>query len=1014
VRNLRIQRSSVLLVAMAVLLALVVPMTGTAVASHTRTNTTLEVEPETATRGVGTTHTLTATITPSGDATTRTDQVFIDAELQSGSANDQDGTTYGTPDLGCTIPGSSAGQTAPTSCTITYTGNRTGTDTIRVWIDYDGSNATIEADQNEDREEREDPTPETPNDPSDDNLGARGTGCPSSPPSPSDPAPTEQPGGLNQAAEPDCTDVVSVTWTGAASTPTTLDCDDSGPPDTEREANQSTTSGTSANAQSDEVYRCTVRDQSGTQLTGIEVKGEVQNGINDPDEPDGDSKERPDYNCRTASAPVSEAPLGGVAYCEVTVRQYESEQGLADICFWVGDAPTGDALCGNEDVGEDQTPQAPFGGDGTGNDLADRVWKAWHQNELDCEPETDTNPTGTQHEITCTVQSVGRDPNTGQPTRRGGNINIDVEASGANDPQADGDTATSRRNPDFSCTTRADDPTTPQTNEGGICVIRHGPGGTGSTANTGITLYRAWIDIDNNDSTDEADPAEGRDENTTPGSELERDDTDVVEKRWTAPPTSMTVSPKTDSAAVGTCNAYTVTVSAGQNTPGEGATIDVEQRHERAQNSTTNDEPRVFFCRPTEGPNPSDVDETRGDLRPPEENPDNQGTAGGETTTPTDSQGRVTIGIGVAPANGSNGTGRVDLIFFFESTDNDDPDSGEPQDTASKTWTPGSGAGAARRIDCEPETASNPIRTNHVVTCTVTDSQNRVVQGESVTFTETGPGTVSPTTATTDANGRATTTATSTETGTQTITGTLTSDTTGSEPSEVDECDRPANDPQQGAVAGECSDSVTKTWTEAEPQCSDGVDNDGDEWTDYPNDPGCESEQDDDEFNEPLVPSGPCGGRTQNTSTPIPGGSGNIIVGTDGNDVLTGTDGNDIICGLGGDDIITALGGKDQVVGNAGNDSISGRDGNDALDGGGGDDTIKGNKGVDTLRGRGGNDALQGGDGEDTAIGGGGNDVMRGWDQNDTLRGGAGRDTADGGKGRRDVCDAERQRACER
>jgi hypothetical protein len=35
-------------------------------------------------------------------------------------------------------------------------------------------------------------------------------------------------------------------------------------------------------------------------------------------------------------------------------------------------------------------------------------------------------------------------------------------------------------------------------------------------------------------------------------------------------------------------------------------------------------------------------------------------------------------------------------------------------------------------------------------------------------------------------------------------------------------------------------------------QCSDGIDNDGDGLTDYPNDPGCSSDNDDDEYNEPM------------------------------------------------------------------------------------------------------------------------------------------------------------------
>ncbi|MGH2729530.1 MAG: Ig-like domain-containing protein, partial [Actinomycetota bacterium] len=260
-----------------------------------------------------------------------------------------------------------------------------------------------------------------------------------------------------------------------------------------------------------------------------------------------------------------------------------------------------------------------------------------------------------------------------------------------------------------------------------------------------------------------------------------------------------------------------------------------------------NDEPKVSFCLPVaaDGPNPSQVDEIEGDLRPPAENPDNLGTAGGETASSTDAQGKITIGIKIDPANGSDGSGVVNLVAFFETDINDDPDGGEPQDTATKTWFVAQG----RTIDCEPETDTNATGTEHTVTCTVKDRDGEPVSGEGVTFTEEGPGTfTTQTQQTTNAEGTASATVTSDETGTETITGTITDDVTGAEPGEVDECDRPANDPQ-GAPAGVCADSVTKTWTA--PQCSDGVDNDGDGKTDHPADPGCQNPNDNDETDEP-------------------------------------------------------------------------------------------------------------------------------------------------------------------
>ena len=87
---------------------------------------------------------------------------------------------------------------------------------------------------------------------------------------------------------------------------------------------------------------------------------------------------------------------------------------------------------------------------------------------LNCEPETDTNPAGSNHTFVCTV-TESSSPRSG--------VRVDVEATGAND--SDGD---SRNSPDFTCTT---------TGESGSCNITHGPGGAGDTTDTGTTVYRA-------------------------------------------------------------------------------------------------------------------------------------------------------------------------------------------------------------------------------------------------------------------------------------------------------------------------------------------------------------------------------------------------------------------------------------------------------------------------------------------------------------------------------------------
>ncbi|MDQ3963611.1 MAG: Ig-like domain-containing protein, partial [Actinomycetota bacterium] len=439
---------------------------------------------------------------------------------------------------------------------------------------------------------------------------------------------------------------------------------------------------------------------------------------------------------------------------------------------------------------------------------------------------------------------------------------------------------------------------------------------------------------------------------------------DVVTKTWAAGiAASVAISPTSDSEVVGTCNPFTITVrdSAGQ--PVAGVTVDVEQTHVRATNNIANDEPTVDFCVPTTGVNRSEVDVNRGDLR---ENPDNRGTAGGETRQTTDASGQVTIGLTVASGQGSDGTGTVNVVAFVESTDNDDPDAGEPQATATKTWVL---AADARTLDCDPESATNVTGTTHTVTCTARDRSGAVVAGEGVTFSESGPGDISSTTqVTTNAQGVASATVTSSEVGTQTITGTLTDQLTG-EPN-VDECERAANDPS-GAVAGICADSVTKTWTAPPPVACPGFEGDA---------------------------------RTQ-------------VVGTVGGDSLIGTEGDDIICALGGDDIVDGLGGDDLILLGGGNDGAFGRDGNDVIRGAGGDDLIaggdgrdrifggagndglKGNRRGDVLRGGIGNDILVGGPGNDRLFGGGGSDNLRGNGGGDLLNGKGGFDTCRGGRG---------------
>ncbi|HYN37337.1 MAG TPA: hypothetical protein VEV82_10225 [Actinomycetota bacterium] len=619
-----------LLASVAILAALLVPLTGTAQANHG--DGKLDVTPETPTRGVGVTHTITARLCEqdlAGDpencdfdfpATNASGAIRIRFENENGANDPDDSISRLTPDRSCSVfPNSEPAS----QCSISYVGTASGVDTWRAWIDHDDSAATDESDTAEGRNETQTP-------------GAPGDLC----------------GSLPGPAEPDCTDVVNVTWSGGA--PAQVDCDDATGPDTERENNPS--GGGSGN----ETYACEVRDAQGN-LTfdadpntdgnqQIRMHAENRNGINDPDNPDGETYGSEDYGCNIGR-PLTGSEVPGK--CNIPVTQNEGEEGTAVICFWVGtqDQPTGMSLCGpgNEPTEENQAGN----GSDTGNDLADQVDITWQESNsgeggLDAEPETDTNPKGTDRTITgtiydqfgvpaqenttinfefftgsasdtdgntpvsadkacttvnsstCTVTytsaNAGRDlvcawvhdapsmtgsnqggtcdgeglldaddtagsadppePATddvdvvsktwtndpaatqldcGQEndkTRRTrsnviactatdgsngiANTNIDVEITGANDPDGN-----SQASPDLSCTT----------NGSGVCSVTHG----GSSSNSlGKTSYRAWIDSDFFNQTPEADQGEQRDESTPAGAGniAEPDGTDVMETTW--------------------------------------------------------------------------------------------------------------------------------------------------------------------------------------------------------------------------------------------------------------------------------------------------------------------------------------------------------------------------------------------------------------------------------------------------------------------------------------------------
>ena len=893
--------------------------------SNPSTASNLDCSPETALNPVNTSHTIGCTARDSAGALLANALIDIEAT----GVNDPDATNSPTsPDFTCQT-------TAQGTCQFTHgTGTTTaGTTTYRAWVDADGSNATTEADAAEGQDE----------------VGQPGT-----------------------VAESDNTDVVTKTWTAGPASE--LDCDDQTGPDTERESNPGTGSSDPSSA---ETYTCVVTDSFNNPVSGaFLVRGEVETAVNDPDNPDSNSPTSPDYSCTTANGS-----------CQITVTQAENELGATTICFWVGTTQEGATLCGAETL----TENAAQDGSDTGNDFADEVEKTWVSvttaTRLDCGQETDTNPVGTSHSITCTAVNAQNSPVSG--------ANIDFETTGANDADA----ANSPTTPDFTCTTTA----------AGTCTI------TDATGNTtpGVTTYRAWIDRDASNATTEADTTEGRDEATTPGTKAEIDDTDVVTKTWLGPPSRITISPTSDSASVGTCNEYTITVTDTANQGISNLVVDVEQVHQLATDTIANNEPTVAFCTPTAGPNPTSVDVNAGDRRPPSETPDNAGTAGGETVARTDASGRVTVGISVSSSNGADGTGSVTVTAFYETGSDDDPGTGDLVTTATKSWVTPQG----RTIDCLPKQSTTPTGGSVVVSCVVLDRFGQPVSGEVVVFTESGSGRLtSATEAVTNASGQVSVAATSLDPGAQTVVATLQDDLSGAEPVEIDDCDRAANDPA-GAPAGTCSSAVGITWTQAAVAT---VILTPDERTTRVGGRSTFVFRAFDAAGQPIAgvdvtwayegqgrlvsrsvetdatgvatavlrstapgnglltaTASGCNGGCVDSSVQHWGPARCTIFGTNGSDVLRSGSGPAVICGFGGNDTLVGGGSADTLLGGAGRDTLRGGDSGDRLKGGGGNDRLFGGGGGDLLYGGRGDDLLDGGAAIDGCRPGPGDDAMR-------------------------------------
>lgn len=804
-------RSLAFITALMTVLALAVPF-GTALASHSGTPTTaahdLDAGPETASNPTGQAHTVTATVADCPASTGGgADICEVDWEFESGpgvtvltqggatsnTASD-DGNTPTSPDATCVIAENAiAGNPAATTtaCSISFTSSTAGTVVVRAFVDDDRNNSTNNNIDLDTTEGRNEAT--VPGD----------------------------------VSETDDTDVVEKTFFSPASATTKLDC---GP---ESATNPST------GADSAETYTCTAftdtdadnfRDAGEAAVAGQVIDAENLNGPNDPDnDAAGGAASTADFN----NAGTTDA--NGQA--TITIAAAEAQAGDALICFWIDD--DNDAIfnaagdqndggncdeAGEQTVNVDNANSTVIGdlngaGSGAGfearDDRTDVVRKRWRARGVPANivlsPPSDQNLRNTSHTVTATVTDFFGDPVAGV------NVDFDITAGSRNGTAA-------VEGPDR--ITAAD----------GTATFTYTDSTAAIATEPGTDTINAWID-NNTENDADADPGVDTVEpddtaskfwfNTLPTAgqvELDMQMDDSLPTTLGGPDTN-----ECPDATDGVYNANATAANVVGNTHEVCATV-------RTASATVISGAQVTFT----------VD---GEAFFTNANGDDLGQT---FTTGADVNGDAQAAIN------SFGTG----TFTVTAT------SGSATDSGTKTYT----GAAARTLSCTPTTASNPPGTSHIVTCEARDAYGNLTNeagvADTVTFTESGTGRItsaSPAALGTAGTGKVevVTATTNTESGEQTITAELTDDVGDDTPgpdADTNECDRPAGfgpggvGVVSGAPAGVCEQTVTKTWEEQPvTQCDDGVDNDGDGWVDFPDDPGCDDAADDDESNEPVV-----------------------------------------------------------------------------------------------------------------------------------------------------------------
>ncbi len=967
--------------AFATILALAFPFAPPASATHPD-GATLEVLEEIEANPSGSTHTLTAqlflgtTTTPQTVSPTAL-QVNVDFEVESGPAiranctlqpgetcaggtPSNDGNTPSSPDMTCDIqPGTS-------SCVVRFTSDGAGTNIIRAFIDHDRNNAGAGNSTYDASEGRySGPTDcggrttseagAGPGERCDYNLASGGNLTPA-------------PGATN---EPDTTDVVEKTWTQAISGNTCIDVDpnsDTNGSGTEHEIVVTVTSAatrTASGGSDASEDSCNSPSAPGVPRQDVEVELSLEDaatGIPGSDDPNAFFTSVNDVlTTQTGGGPNTvTCRTSALGRCTAKIR---TVQGTATGDNFVSGRVPG-ATGGAGGACSDPVFPGSTGGTGTGASnscTVEVIRKNWVSltavATVEARPEEDTNAVNQPHVISARAENALGDPVAGQL------LTFDVTGGPNSATNVDNNASTP---PGFigQCTVPAS----------GACSVSY------TSIVVGTDVITACIDVNADFS------CTGVETDSGPVVEGDAND-DQVSKTWV---TSNAAASQLSLDMEG-CNGSTTspTDASWQ----EAATANDVSNNRRdahavcalAFNSanTAVRTPVTFTI--TSGPGRFIVPATTNATF----DSDSEHDLGTTVTVEPGTCSSGAPGPGNAPVN-STGTGTRSGQYACAFLLSDATGSTMVRacvdgstticDTGTKPWT--TAVQNARFIALTPETATNAPGEQHEVTAAVTDRFGNAVSGVGVTWSRTGEGVITSQENTTNAEGEARIVVTSQVEGTTTVTATI--------PGATTDCDEAANAPsgREAAAAGTCTDSANKTWAEGgDTACSDGIDNDADGAIDFPDDPGCESAEDD---TEPDPATGTCAGR--------PAGP-NVLVGTSGNDVLRGTEGDDVICGFGGKDTLIGRGGDDLLIGGNANDILRGSGGNDTLRGGKGEDTLAGGAGSDRLNAGIDDDILRGGGGNDTLRGGGGKDVLRGRGGRDRLRGGGGADALNGGRG---------------